>query len=112
MLSSKNRINKGDFDRIFEKGKLFSSPVFTLKIIHEEALKNPQCAVVVSKKIETKAVRRNYMRRIVYTILSPYIQKQSLKPAFYIFMVRKPALSMTFKELEKEIDFILKKATI
>jgi ribonuclease P protein component len=107
MLPKKNRIPKGDFKNIFSKGKPIYTNYFILKYIQNPNLKNPQFAVVASKKVGN-AVKRNRTKRIIREILRMYTPK--VKSTIQIIIICKPSItSVKHQQLEKEISSVLGK---
>lgn len=105
MLPKKKRVKKDTFQTIMEKGSIVSGSFFILHYLKQNF---PQYAFVVSKKIAKTAVKRNSLRRKGYNILRLY----DLKSFAGIFFYKKEALNASFVEIEKDVDFLLKKAKI
>ncbi len=75
MLPRKKRLTTELFDQIMSSGRIFNSPLFTLRAIKTK--EKSRFSVVASKKIFKTAVLRNKIRRRVYAQiekLSPRIQ--------------------------------------
>jgi ribonuclease P protein component len=103
MLPKKNRTNKKLVEEIFKKGVFVSTPHLSLKYYLEGNNTSPRVSFVVPKKIEKRAVGRNYLRRRGYLILEKYFKK--LPAGFYgVFVFKK---IITVKEIEDEIKKIL-----
>jgi ribonuclease P protein component len=67
MLKKKNRLEKKEFDKVFQNGeKKFSKSFMFIKLINDEKIK---ISATISKKIYKKAIERNKSRRIIYKIL-------------------------------------------
>jgi len=75
MLKAINRLKKeADFQRLFEQGKKVKyGPLLLFSLPTEEPLR---LGVVVSKKVNKKAVRRNYLRRILQDVARLLIANQ------------------------------------
>jgi len=66
MLNKRNRISdRRIIQKLFTKGNLYRDKYFVFKFISSNS-PDSQFAVVVSKKISKKAVRRNRIRRQVF----------------------------------------------
>ncbi len=70
MLSYTNRFHGyGSVRRAYRLGKPVRSGMATLHILRNEKVKRTKVAVVVSRKVDKSAVRRNRIRRRVYEIV-------------------------------------------
>ncbi len=67
MLPSSKRLTTTLFKKVLEKGKIFSSNLFVIKLQKTEGIS--RFSVAVSKKVEKTAVGRNKMRRTAYSYL-------------------------------------------
>lgn len=112
MLPRKNLINKRDFKDAFIKSKPFIHKYILLKKSDFREIKEPQFAIVFSKKVEKLAVKRNKSRRVFSSALKIALRRNTLTPGFYIFIVQKSILDLDFEKIVEDIDFIIKKATI
>lgn len=65
MFPKNQRVTKKkDFDLIFKKGKVYHSPIFSIRILENDSGVQ-RFAVLVSKKVSNKAVDRNKTKRII-----------------------------------------------
>lgn len=99
MLSKKKRLKRSEFNRFFSIGKKKQTPEFL--IIHSP---HPtfHASVVVSKKVERTAVKRNKLRRRIYDILRRTQQKTEMS-GVYIFITKPGVKNLTYEELKKII---------
>lgn len=114
MLPRSKRISAQGHALSQKKGVVLFSEHLSLKITENPA-KKPQSgkfSVVVSKKIEKKAVSRNKARRRVYAIIRDLLKKKEFPPSLYIFFIVRSIEQLSHQELSEEIDIILKKARI
>jgi len=88
-----------------KKGSIISGLFFVLHYLKQDF---PKYAFVVPKKIVKTAVKRNSLHRKGYNILRSY----DLKSFSGIFFYKKEALNASLAEIEKDVDFLLKKAKI
>jgi len=102
MLSKENRLKKTEFKKVFTQGKRLYSPFFTIIYISNRNTNVPQCAVVVSKKIDKRASMRNRIKRRVREALrrslkniSPHVQ--------CIFLCKSLISTLTVEEIEQEV---------
>jgi len=111
MLAKKFRLHKkSDFDKLAKSpNKFYSNNLFLRFIENEEDFNS--FAVVISKKISSKAVIRNKIRRRIYEIIR--LNMNNFKKSFKIVIfVKKGVLEMEYSDLEKEILYIFKKARL
>jgi len=110
MLPQKHRINKEMFKNIFPSGKNVHSGLISLKIANKED-KNTRVAFVVSAKTAKKAVDRNKLKRRARYIVAKFLP--SFKHgAVVIFFFKKGSEKLNFKELEKEMANVCRKAGV
>ncbi|MCE9585661.1 ribonuclease P protein component [Candidatus Nomurabacteria bacterium] len=75
MLPKINRVNKGQIDLIFNKGKYINSPNLTFKFIISGENKHSGFSFIVPKTVSKKAIVRNRLKRRGYAVLARYIDK-------------------------------------
>ncbi len=85
MLSKKERLNREDFSRFFSAGKRLKSESFDLIYTPYDSFHG---AIVISKKVASRAVVRNKMRRQAYSLL----REQKLKGVWILIMRKTPKL--------------------
>lgn len=56
-----------DFREVFKDGKKLKGKVFSLHVLNEAGSNAVFTGVVAAKKFAPRAVKRNYIRRLVYT---------------------------------------------
>ena len=105
MLKRKFRIPKGIR---FNNSSLLSSPLFILKIKKNGLLFN-RFAIIVSKKIDKRAVVRNRIRRIISSCLEE-LYNELKQGKDMIFIVKKEAVDKSREIFFKEIKLTLEKA--
>ncbi len=111
MLPKNNRIKRAVFDEAFQKGKSVYSPFLNLKFHKAEAGSPAKFSFVTSKNVSKKASDRNLLRRRGYSVIKDNSLK--IKDSFEcIFFFKKDSMKMSFKDLEKDILFLLKKADV
>ncbi|WP_127530039.1 ribonuclease P protein component [Paenibacillus kobensis] len=100
--------NRADFSRIYRAGKSFANGQFVVYWSKQPAAEPFRLGVSASKKIGN-AVVRNRMRRVVKEIVR--LNAERIAPRVdLILIVRKPAVEMKTKELERSVLHVLKKA--
>lgn len=100
--------NREDFGRIYRNGKSFANGQFVVYWSKQRNADPFRLGVSASKKIGN-AVMRNRMRRMVKEIVR-HLEDRILPNTDFILIVRKPATTMTLKEMEKSVNHVLKKA--
>lgn len=105
MIPKKNRITSFFF-RFLTQGRVYHSPIFSLKVVPNKEDEEFHVAVVVSKKVAQKAVERNLLKR---RFLSVVQNNKNLckKGFFYVFYVKKEIQTSEFSSIEKEVSRVL-----
>ena len=114
MLKKKYKIKKTAFLEIISKGKTFHSSHITLRVLRKKAGEHndPLFSFVVSSKIARNATDRNLLKRRGYAIIKKIFNTISKRNYAYAFFLKKGVVAPSFKEMEKEISILLKKAEI
>jgi len=111
MPTSKTRLKKKDFNLL--KGvssKFLVSNCFSLKV-YNTGFDPSRFAVVIPASVYKKAVQRNKTRRRFKGIIQKHIK--DIKNSFAVVIYpKKKESQVDFKEIEKELMFIFKKANI
>ena len=99
MLSKKQRLKRGDFNRFFSSGKKINRPEFT--VVHTP---HPtfHASVGVSKKVGRTAVKRNKLRRQIYDILR-VAHKENKMGGVYIFIAKPNINQLSHPTLKEKI---------
>lgn len=88
--------------------KSVQSPYCILRYDHAEVF---TFGIVVSKKISSRAVDRNRLKRMYRSILAEIVKKNKISFAL-VFYVRKKSLFATKEELREHLEQIFKKEGI
>lgn len=111
MLPQKKRVERTIFPETLQRGKSGYSPFLNLKCIKRDDAEESKFSFVVSKAVAKKAVQRNLLRRRGYSIIKD--NQAKIRDSFTcIFFFKKESNALSFKELEKDILFLLKKADV
>lgn len=97
----------------FKKGlpkHTLSTPFFTLRY-GLSSVDRVQCAVVVSKKVNKKAVGRNKVKRRFMHALQQVVKNKDDAYSF-VFFLKKGIQDMKQEEMKQEIQKVLKTITI
>lgn len=85
--------------------KTVVSPFFFLRY-QENSLSQNRFAVVVSKKVDTRATTRNRIKRVFIEILRSLEEK---KPFDYVFFLKKDILKKNKEDIKQELMRVLLK---
>ncbi|QAY67494.1 ribonuclease P protein component [Paenibacillus protaetiae] len=100
--------NRNDFNRVYRAGKSFANGQFVVYWSRQRIADPFRLGVSASKKIGN-AVVRNRMRRVVKEIVR--LNRDRIVPNIdFILIVRKPAVEMQTKDLERSVLHVLKRA--
>jgi len=98
----RKRINTVEMKEIGKKGKTILSPLLSIRTMKKDT--PTTTTVVVSKKIEKKAVGRNKIKRRIREVLKNISLPQNTAVVFY---PKKRVTEVSFKELKKEVQKVL-----
>ena len=108
MLNRKYRASRIDIEEAIKTGISIMGRFLYAKISKKDT-DHGGFAIVVSKKNEKTSVGRHLIKRKI----SSYIEKnlKNIRPDFkktVVFIVKKTEEKMSYEELEKDVDFVLK----
>ena len=112
MLSKKYRFHsRGGVRYVYQNGKTIRTP--NLSLVFAENTKGfTRFAVVVSKKIEKSAVKRNKIRRRFYEAIRLNIDKIPKKRDYIFVIYSKKMLEKTFSEIEQAVGELVEKSQV
>ncbi|MFF2483599.1 ribonuclease P protein component [Paenibacillus sp. NPDC058071] len=100
--------DRSDFNRVYRRGKSFANGQFVVYWSKQPVAEPFRLGISASKKVGN-AVVRNRMRRVIKEIVR--LNEGKIVPHIdFILIVRKPAVEMKYKQLEKSVMHVLKKA--
>lgn len=102
--------NRADFNRIYRYGKSFANRQLVVYWSNKYDTERFRLGVSASKKIGN-AVVRNRMRRMLKEIVRLH-EAEIRDHVDIIIIVRNGAVGMEYKELEKSVLHVLRKATL
>jgi ribonuclease P protein component len=105
MISKKNRVNKGLFDKIFKEGAFIHSPIFMFKYVKNPGNKGI-FSFVVPKTVAKTAVKRNSLRRKGYNTLKNIGIIDGISGVFFY---KKGTSLSSLPEIRESVTMILKK---
>lgn len=110
MLNRKYRAKRANIDEVIKTGiSIFGKFVYA-KISRKDSEK-PGFAIVISKKTEKTSVGRHLIKRKISSYIENFLPK--INPEFkktVIFFIKKSDSPISYIEVEKDVEFILKKA--
>lgn len=108
MLPKENRLSKKkDFDNVFARAKTFKGDFLVVKLV-ENGLLASRFGFVVSKKVSTKAVARNKVKRRLRKIIED-VFVEIKKPVDVVFITLPGIQKLEFAKLQEVAENILKK---
>lgn len=111
MLPRPQRVTTELFAAILARGETIHSAHFYLRLLKSASITPSIFSVVVPKKIEATAARRNQAKRRTVSIL--HSELKNIKPGFQgLVFLKKDARTLVFKEAKDEIQLLLKKANL
>ncbi|MVP00765.1 MULTISPECIES: ribonuclease P protein component [Paenibacillus] len=97
-----------DFQKVYRYGKSAANHQFVLYYLPRREQEHFRLGISASKKIGN-AVIRNRLRRLIKEIVRLNMEK--FPGGYdYIVIVRKPAVEMEYKEMEKSVAHVFKRA--
>ena len=112
MLPSGARVTTELFKEVFSKGKVYTTPLFSVRIYENPTLSGPLFSFVVPKTVHKKAVKRNLLRRRAYSAVQKYLPIIQKKPYVVIAIFRKEAKNASFEAIESDLRSFLQERKI
>lgn len=110
MIAKQHRVPREKISYILSKGASFTSKCFIIRYAKND-VNFSRYRTIVSKKIDSKAVNRNKLRRQIYEATREKIKKENKKTTNYdIILIPKKSIKETrFEEIGADIQsFLLK----
>ncbi len=108
MLQQENRLSKkSDFENVKQNGRFISSKSMTISFLNRKDKEGPRIGFIVSKKISTRAVDRNKVKRILREFFRKNLDLVK-KGMDYVIIVKPGILHASHVTLEKEIKDVIK----
>lgn len=98
---------KREFEEVKKNGRLVSTPLFGVLICPLES--GPKFGWIVSKKISTRAVDRNRVRRLLALGVRRTENEWKDKKIGMIFLAKKAMLGRKAEEVEREVKSVISK---
>lgn len=107
MIARQYTLPRKDFNKVIQKGRAYKSRAFYLKIL-ENNTRRTRIGVAVAKRLTTKAVRRNYYKRVLRHVLHEAISDMS--SGYDIVLIAQEDIEgKNFEELVRELKNLLSK---
>lgn len=108
MLSSTQKVSRALFKPVMLKGRRYASSSFNISYLFTEANDKARFSVVVPKKVEKSSVKRNYIKRVMYSLIREIAG--DLKPGVVcaIFLKRKVRRG-DYPDVKKELEIFFEK---
>jgi len=101
---------KQEFARIRRGGKMYDSPSFGMLVSYGSS-GQPQCAFIVSKKIDRRSVVRHEVKRKLSDSVQPFLPQLS-RNLELVFLAKQKAVTISKDELHQEVATILNRARL
>jgi len=102
MLKKAQRITSSRLiSLLFKKGKVYKNKAFIIRFL-PSLYNNPQFAVIVSKKVDSKAVGRNLIKRRVSELIRLNLN-QLPSPIVALVMIKSSVTPYSYSILKQEI---------
>ncbi len=111
MIPARQKVNKALFKTLMEKGRSYHSGGFSIRVFFAPNGKGAKFSVVVPKKLEKSAVKRNAAKRRVYDAARPFLKIAAPGSVSAIF-IKKPPTAASLPEFTREFELIFKKAGV
>ncbi|WP_248929328.1 ribonuclease P protein component [Paenibacillus hamazuiensis] len=110
-MEKEHRLTKREyFDRVYRYGKSTANHQFVVYYMKRGGGEAFRLGVSVSKKLGN-AVVRNRLRRVIKEIVRHHADR--IPPEYdFIVIARKPVVEMDYKEMEKSLLHVLRKAAL
>lgn len=112
MLSRKYRATRSNIEETIKNGVSILGSLLYAKI-SRKSTENIGFAIVISKKNEKTSVGRHLIKRRICSYIEKNLPKitSDFKKTI-VFFIKKVEKPINYKEIEKDVEFIIKKATI
>lgn len=102
MLATKYRVPRQYIDYILKKGDSYTSKLF---IVRYKPNRESFCRyrIIISKKVDPKAVKRNHLRRQSYEAIRISMPKEPISGLDVILIAKKNALKASYQDIEDDL---------
>ncbi len=103
MISTSHRVPRKSIPYVLRKGAESTSKLFIIRYKKNEQGFS-RYRVIISKKIDAKAVKRNKLRRQVYESIRTNIPKKEEISYDYILIPKKKIINATYQNIQSDIS--------
>ena len=110
MLIKARMISKRkEFEEVLRDGVMYQSPLFGMLVLKKDEKDLTRFGLIVSRKIDKRAVVRNRIRRVVLECIRPSLDE--IKNGYLVvFLAKKKLVGLGVEEVKKEVCSGLRKA--
>lgn len=123
MLLQKHRLKKTkDIEIVFENGRFVGGKYATMKVWHIDPAQFPKrgyaaedikVAVVVSKKVDKRAVQRNRLKRQMREVIRLLLKEQQLRAGNMLIVMAKPEMvGVSYHDIAQDIIALLERGKV
>lgn len=112
MLPSRKRVTTERFKEAFKKGRVYTTPLFSVRMYEDPTLPSPLFSFVVPKSVHKKAVQRNLLRKRAYSAVQKHIGALKGKSFILIGVFKKEAKYASFEAIEVSLSSFLREKRI
>jgi ribonuclease P protein component len=112
MLKSIHRLSTKQFMEVMEKGRIYTSPLFVMRVYEDKKSgRSGGISAVAPKKAAATAVLRNRLRRQIYEAAAPF-QKKIVPGVSVIIFAKIEAAKADFADMAADLKNLFAKARI
>lgn len=104
------RLTRVGFKDFTSRSRREHGRFFTLALVLRNDTKGPRAACIVSKKVATRAVDRNLIKRRARAALAPALRGVSVSLSIALY-AKKDALHASYKEVADDIAHLMSRVT-
>ena len=113
MLASKNRFHRRNhLNYVHRKGRMLRSPSISIRFLDNQKHEDYRVAVMVSKKVAKSAVKRNRIRRRVYSVVEKLQPPLKASVDLIVMVYDEKVAEMDYPELEDTLTKMIDKANL
>lgn len=100
-----------DFKEVLARGTMYQSPLFGMLVLKSDEKGLTKFGLIVSKKIDKRAVVRNRVRRVL--LESVRLKLSEIEDGYLVvFLAKKKLVGLRVEEVKREVYSGLKKARL
>lgn len=113
MLGRSNRFHgHGGVRRVYRLGRPARTGAATMHVLRNDKVKRTKAAVVVSRKVDKSAVRRNRIRRRIYELVRAHLSSITTPTEIVITVYSPDLATMPAGDLAALVDNLFAKAKV